>query len=233
MIAVEQRSHGQSDRSDPPYSWTLFGDDLVALIKILNLENITAVGHSMGGHVVLQAAAALPNRFKRLLVLDPVIFADDWPEPSDEHYEQHPTALRRNHWNSVEEMYDRFKTRVPFSEWDTSVLWDYCNHGLLERKGTSGLELACPPICESAIYVCKGNKAIYSQLKSITVPVKILRAKERTADDSPFDFRPSATWPKLVEQIQNASEQYLPNHSHFIPMEDPELVAREIVQISG
>ncbi|GAC11017.1 alpha/beta hydrolase [Paraglaciecola chathamensis] len=228
VYAVDLRNHGLSDNSAPPYSFQLFGDDLVALIEALDLSDITACGHSMGGHVVLQAASSLPHRFKHILLLDPVIFTPDSPDPIETDPAKSPIAARRNEWASADEMFTRFCSLSPFSEWDPQVLRDYCEYGLLPKSESGLFELACPPLCEAAIYQSSGNGLLLEQLSSITATVKILRVKERTKDDAPFDFRPSATFKGLVGLIPGATENYLPQHTHFIPMEDPNLVTKEI-----
>lgn len=243
VYAVDLRCHGLSENSASPYSFQLFGDDLIGLIETLDLSDITACGHSMGGHVVLQAACKLPHRFKRILLLDPVIFTPDSPDPTQTDPAKSPIASRRNEWVSADEMFTRFSSRPPFSDWDPQVLRDYCDYGLVpkstskktptgEHKIDSELfELACPPLCEAAIYQSSGNGLLLEHLSSITAAVKILRVKERTKDDAPFDFRPSATYKGLVGLIPGAIENYLPGHTHFIPMEDPHLVADEIKRL--
>lgn len=232
VYAIDLRNHGLSDNSAPPYSFQLFGDDLVALIEALDLSDITACGHSMGGHVVLHAAAKLPSRFNHILLLDPVIFTPDSSDPVQTEPAKSPIAFRRNEWPSADEMFSRFSRRLPFSEWDPQVLRDYCEHGLLPRRDSELFELACPPLCEAAIYQSSGNGLLLEHLSSITATVKILRVKERIPDDEPFDFRPSATFKGLVDLIPRATERYLPEHTHFIPMEDPNLVAKEIDTIA-
>lgn len=228
VYAVDLRCHGLSENSASPYSFQLFGDDLVALIETLDLRDITACGHSMGGHVVLQAATKLPSRFKHILLLDPVIFSPNSRDPAQTDPAKSPIASRRNEWASADEMFSRFNSRPPFSDWDHQVLRDYCEYGLLPKSDSELFELACPPLCEAAIYQSSGNGLLLEYLSSITATVKILRVKERTPEDAPFDFRPSATYKGLVGLIPRATENYLPDHTHFIPMEDPYLVAEEI-----
>jgi pimeloyl-ACP methyl ester carboxylesterase len=40
-----------------------------------------------------------------------------------------------------------------------------------------------------------------------------------------MDFTASPTWPDLAKQFPNAQDVYLPDLTHFIPMQDPGLVA--------
>ncbi|MDZ7685974.1 MAG: alpha/beta hydrolase [Gammaproteobacteria bacterium] len=54
-IAVDMRGHGRSSEA-PPLSWDTFGADLSALVRALDLTDLVAAGHSMGGHSVVQGS---------------------------------------------------------------------------------------------------------------------------------------------------------------------------------
>jgi lipase len=230
IVAVDQRGHGRSDKVLPVH-WQDFGHDLAELICALDLTNVVGVGHSMGGHAMTQAAAAEPERFQRLVLIDPVIVAPeeyaasvtmgpDW---------QHPTAKRRNHWASPDEMFERFKDRPPFSAWNRAVLRDYCNYGLLPDPSGDGFVLACPPEFEAAVYMAaRGNAAVYDSVRAIDVPVLLVRVMEPPPDRDWMDFRYSPTWPGLINHFRAGREIHLPDETHFLPMEKPEVVARLI-----
>ncbi|HTO58795.1 MAG TPA: alpha/beta hydrolase, partial [Pseudomonadales bacterium] len=72
VIALDQRGHGRSAKV-PPFNWESFGHDLGRFVEILNLSRLVGVGHSMGGHAMVQAAAHQQARFERLVLVDPVI----------------------------------------------------------------------------------------------------------------------------------------------------------------
>ncbi|MFW6093302.1 MAG: alpha/beta fold hydrolase [Pseudomonadota bacterium] len=233
VIAVDMRGHGRSERK-PPYAWDAFGEDLVALVKGLGLRGAIGVGHSMGGHCLTQAAAAVPEAFARLILVDPVIFDPD-AYVSDRYrgfdaVEDHPVARRRNHWASWEEMYERFAARAPFSQWRPEVLEDYCRYGVVPRGDGSGYELACPPLVEASIYLGNSQSDIYRAVAAIAVPVVVLRARGRDPGDADVvDFSKSPTWAGLAGEFPQGRDVYLPGLTHFIPMQAPELVARFIV----
>ena len=44
-----------------------------------------------------------------------------------------------------------------------------------------------------------------------------------------MDFTASPTWPELARQFPHGQDVYLPELTHFIPMQDPGLVADFIV----
>ena len=162
VIATDHRGHGQSSNT-PPYGWDQFGADLIALIIELGLSDINGVGHSMGGHCMVQAAACEPKRFRQLTLFDPVIM-----EPSvyamapHRAGKQHPVAKRRNAWDSPQQMIDAFKDRAPFSRWHPDVLRDYCRYGLV-RNGDA-YELACPPDVEAGIYTASLDMNIFDYI---------------------------------------------------------------------
>jgi lipase len=233
VIAVDQRGHGRSDKPLPVH-WQDFGQDLTELIRVLELTNVVGVGHSMGGHAITQAAAAAPERFQRLVLIDPVIVSpeeyaagrvgvgSDW---------QHPTARRRNRWASPDEMFERFKDRPPFSAWDRDVLRDYCEYGLLPDPSGDGFVLACPPEFEAAVYMAaRGNAAVYDSVRALDVPVLLVRVMEPPPDRDWMDFRYSPTWPGLIDHFRHGRELHLPDETHFLPMEKPELAGQLILE---
>lgn len=234
IVAVDQRGHGRSDKVFPVH-WQDFGQDLAALIRALDLTDVIGVGHSMGGHAITQAAAAEPQRFQRLVLIDPVIV-------SPEEYAaaggatlasawQHPTAKRRNRWASPDEMFERFKDRPPFAAWDRDVLRNYCEYGLLPDASGDGFVLACPPEFEAAVYTAaRGNGAVYDSVRAIEVPVLLVRVMEPPPDRNWMDFRYSPTWPGLITHFRSGRELHLPEETHFLPMEKPEVVAKLILE---
>lgn len=231
VIAVDMRGHGRSSK-EGPISWDQFGTDLTALVRQLGLRGAVGAGHSMGAHSLVQAAAQLPEAFSRILLIDPVIMAPEvYAAPAFEGLDEHPTARRRNRWVSWEEMYERFQDRQPFAGWDTAVLQDYCRYGLLLAEDGETLQLACPPRIEAAIYMGSSAGDIHAHVRSVQVPVTVLRARERdlSQERDPMDFSASPTWPELASQFPQGRDVQLPQVSHFVPMEQPKLIAEFVL----
>lgn len=236
IVALDQRGHGRSAKAEP-YHWRQFGLDLSAFVEALDLERIVGVGHSMGGHCVVQAAAAHPQRFAKLLLVDPVIMAPgSYRQPTPfATVEAHPVAKRRNRWPSAEAMFRRFEGRHPFSLWQPDVLRDYCQYGLLPAADGEGWVLACPPEVEAAIYLGSLGRDIADQVATLPHPVTVLRARPRPPDEErgELDFSNSPTWPELAAAFPNGRDVYLPHLTHFIPMQQPEVVAAHVRELMG
>lgn len=230
--AIDMRGHGQSEKPAPPYHWPDFASDVAAAVQALGIEGALAVGHSKGGYAVALAAARHPGLFDRLLLIDPVIL----PRSSygGDFGKEHFAARRRNQWQSPQAMFDRFKDREPFSRWDPAVLHDYCDYGLLPNPDGEGFVLACPPAIEAATYAASaGGGEIYDALPALEAPVRILRARSRGEQKpgEPMDMSRSPTAPDVASAFPNAQDVYLPQYSHFIPMEDPAFVADQVKEL--
>ncbi|EEA93341.1 hypothetical protein PJE062_3741 [Pseudovibrio sp. JE062] len=221
-----------SENAALPKLWTDLGEDLFAVVKELGLKQVYGVGHSCGGHLTILAAAKFPELYQNILLLDPVVF----PKPLLPIFkniadQDHPVARRRNQWSNVGEMYERFKDRKPYNSWLPEILQDYCQHGLIETEQGEGYQLACPPDAEAEVYrTCYGDH-IYPLLDSVTVPTTVVRARRRKPDEPLHDFSPSPTWELLAENMPNAKDIYVPDHTHFLPMENPDAVLNMMVQM--
>jgi lipase len=237
IIAVDQRGHGRSSGSDYG-SWKDFGKDISAVIAQLQLDDSVAVGHSMGGYVAVSAAAAVahsqPSLFRNLILIDPVIvdpihYQETVPTAEERAPSIAAMGRRRNQFDSAQQMIDRFSSREPYSLFTSAALRDYCTYGLLPAPDGNGLVLACDPFFEASIYITlASDRHILDDVAKVDAPVLVVRAKLSPNPSQHQDFTFSPTWPELASHFSNAIDKHLPEHSHFVPMEDPLLVAELI-----
>jgi pimeloyl-ACP methyl ester carboxylesterase len=231
IYALDMRGHGLSDKPEPPYRWHHFGADVAGAARALGLEGAVGVGHSGGGYAVTLAATLDPTIFAGLVLVDPVIMSREAYNRVPTEASDHFAARRRNNWSSPDEMFASFKGRGPFASWEDEVLRDYCDYGLIPAADGEGFVLACPPIIEASIYTnTVAGEAIYDRLPTLDIPVRILRARPRT-ESVQFDMSSSPTAPDLASHFPRADDVFLPHMSHFIPMEDPALVARHVREL--
>ncbi|MDP6268116.1 MAG: alpha/beta hydrolase [Arenicellales bacterium] len=236
VVAVDMRGHGRSEKTGP-FTWEVFGQDVAELVAMMDLTDLVGVGHSMGGHSVTQAAADQPDRFKGLVLVDPVIMPPEMYAAREEFKESqgeqlHPVARRRNSFSDADEMFYHMENRGSYAVWNLDVLRDYCDYGVLPNPD-GDYSLACPPEIEASIYMGSSGRDIYDRIDTITIPVKVLRARERSREGHPpdrqaMDFSTSPTWSGLAGRFRYGEDISLPELTHFIPMQEPELVAEHI-----
>jgi pimeloyl-ACP methyl ester carboxylesterase len=227
-IAPDMRAHGRSQQVQPPMHWPDFAYDIASLGDGLGWRGAVGVGHSMGGYAVALAAAMRPGMFRALVLLDAVIMA---PQSYTGHwYEEHFARKRRRHWDSPDEMFERFRGRGPFKAWDERTLRDYCDYAL-NGKG----ELACPPEVEGSIYEnCTLPEANPYALgiERIEVPVVVVRSAVEFVTGF-TEMEASPTNPHLAGLLKYGRDEHWRDVSHFIPMEAPARVARAIGEFTS
>ncbi len=70
IIAPDQRGHGQTGQASTGYDWETLALDLVGLLDYLELDRVSVIGHSWGGHVASNFAARHPDRINSLIMID-------------------------------------------------------------------------------------------------------------------------------------------------------------------
>lgn len=223
--AVDLRGHGESSKSDPPYYWSQFGRDIAALAHRAGWSGLVGAGHSMGGHSLTTASILAPDLFASLLLIDPVIMPSQFygSAPAAPHY----ARKRRARWKSWQEMMEKFQDRPPFREWDPAVLQDYCQFGLLPAPDGDDFVLACPPDVEGSVYESCGlsEANLWNRLPEVSCPVTVVRAARAMSLDGPVrDMAASPTAVDLAFSFPHGRDLHT-THSHFIPMENPGLIA--------
>jgi pimeloyl-ACP methyl ester carboxylesterase len=74
VVSIDLRGHGDSDKPQGPYTRGQDADDIAFVIEQLGLGPVVAVGHSMGGTIVLQLAATHPAGVAAIVMVDPAPF---------------------------------------------------------------------------------------------------------------------------------------------------------------
>jgi pimeloyl-ACP methyl ester carboxylesterase len=78
VVFVELQGHGHTADVDRPFSYESFGDDLAALIRLLDLGPADLLGYSLGGGSSLRAAIQHPEVVRRLVLVSTPCRRDGW-----------------------------------------------------------------------------------------------------------------------------------------------------------
>jgi pimeloyl-ACP methyl ester carboxylesterase len=236
VIAMDARGHGLSSKPPPgedAYQWGWFGRDAIGVADALCREHGASgiglgLGHSFGGTALLTASAHRPALFERLALVDMIVP----PRPGSELEIQrrglgNPFAegarKRRAVWPSREAAREKWAGKDLFADWDPRVFDLYLAEGLLNRSDGQ-VELACPPEIEAAIFDANSSLDVLELASRVRVPALVLWARAGNFPYSHFE--------NLAAQM-SAAELRVADAGHLVPMENPELVVREVLRFVG
>jgi pimeloyl-ACP methyl ester carboxylesterase len=79
----------------------------------------------------------------------------------------------------------------------------------------------------------RGIEKVFDEIPRVNAPVLVVRAQEPELNFEEYNMAWSPTWTGLTELFPNGREIHFPEATHFIPLEDPELVAELISEALG
>lgn len=77
VLQVDLRNHGLSSHQ-PTMSYQEMAQDVLETLDAHNIDNVIVIGHSMGGKVAMALSALIPERVKKLIIIDiaPVAYSE-------------------------------------------------------------------------------------------------------------------------------------------------------------
>lgn len=230
ILAIDMRGHGRSelaaDPGDGHSSWLGYRDDLIGLLETLEAPPRVVAGHSMGGTSGVLASGPRPDLVPALVLFDPVLMDPAMVERlGPEGLKDSPLAQgarrRRVEFESREAAFAGWRGRGAFRSWPDAVLADYITDGLIEQPG-GGFQLACAPAWEAANFAAHFHNP-WGALAEGRCPIRMLRAAEgSTANIADRLDAQIAAGRIRVETI--------PETSHFLPMERPDLFSAALLE---
>jgi pimeloyl-ACP methyl ester carboxylesterase len=94
VVTLDLAGHGDSGLNRKEWSMPSFGHDAAAVVKKLDLRKAILLGHSMGGHVIVETARLLPERVIGLVGVD--TFKNVEKKLSRERLDQFTSLMREN-----------------------------------------------------------------------------------------------------------------------------------------
>lgn len=116
VILADLQCHGRTADIDRPLRYEYLADDVVALVKYLNLEKVDLMGYSLGGGVSLRAAIQHPETVNRLVLVSTTFSRDGWyPEVREAMSQGGPEAAEAMKQTPMYQMYSRIAPKP--SDW--------------------------------------------------------------------------------------------------------------------
>ena len=231
ILALDQRGHGLSglEPIEGRVSWDDVAEDLMAVLETLDVKDAVLAGHSMGGTLSLLAAAAAPQRVRGLALFDPVVMP---PEVAAQSRAGELAASplvqgalrRRSVFPSHEAVITAYTGRGAFRTWSADMLADYVADGFRETADGQ-VELTCSPTWEASNFTAHGHDP-WAAFATLRCPIHILRAEEGST--CRIDGHEAT-----LTAGGNVQVETVPDTSHFLPMERPDLVREVLGAMAG
>jgi pimeloyl-ACP methyl ester carboxylesterase len=212
--------------------WLPLSNDLVAFLEQQKAGPVIGVGHSIGAIVTLRLALNQPERFRALVLLEPVLFPPAfilfwtvmrWLGIG---YRVHPlisSALkRRRTFDDLETVFRGYRRRKVFRYFTDQALRDLIA-GLTRPRPEGGYELVYSPEWEASIYDSGvwRDMDLWRGLPGLKVPTLIIRGEET-----------DTFLPRTARRVQRIAPQIgvetLPAATHLVPLERPNEVFESI-----
>ena len=224
VMAFDQRGHGDSDPSDCGYNFHLVGEDLAATVEALALSGLYIVGHSAGGLATIIADSLSPGRIYRAVLVETRVGTRPSGSPPGELQKRAKrTRLKRSIWNSRLEMYEGYRERPTFKDWDESAFTAFIDGGtrLLED---GRVQLRCLPETEAIFYQDRDSLDVAKYLSQGLRGEYLLLLGDYPGCQTLADEGVR----RFSELVPESEVKPMSVGSHFLPLEHPELVLREI-----
>ncbi len=220
IIAPYICDYRKADPEKGGLHWMTVAKDIAALCQKNNIENPFLVGHSMGATVSTIVHALYGVHARAIILIEPIFLREEF---YNIHFTvtDHPLASkalkRKNQWKNQSEAFGYLKSKSLFKNWTEEMLELYITYGMKERKG-GGLELACSPKTEAALFIGGVQYNIWPLLSKISSPVLIIEG-ENTDSKNYIDLE------RAVDVLPKASHIIVADAGHLIPMEQPSKIA--------
>lgn len=226
---IDLRGHGACRPVDPRYSVDRrrFGEDVLACVDRVGGPVLYA-GHSLGGASAVFAALQRPDAFTALWLYEPVLVPQDLerPEAVQPNFLVEASRRRRMTFESVEDAFERFRSKPPFSECDPTAVRAYVEIGTYPVAG--GVRLSCEGENEARVF--ESSEALdFGRLAAIQVPAVV--AAGGVDDDA--HALPALVASFVAEALGHGRLERHRELSHLGPMEAPADIAASIQRHFG
>jgi pimeloyl-ACP methyl ester carboxylesterase len=197
VVTVDLAGHGESGTGRRSWTMPAFAEDVVAVVRGLDLSQVVLVGHSMGGDVVVEAARRLRPRVRGLVWVDTYRSLDE--STSDAATEAATAAFVAPFRADFAATTRAFVRRIAGANADPHLV------GWIADDMAS----APPPIALDAMrHSVSNERAAIVGLRAAAVPAVAINPGDRPTDVESLARHGMAT-------------AVLPDAGHFLMLEDP------------
>ncbi|MEM1327127.1 MAG: alpha/beta hydrolase [Bacteroidota bacterium] len=218
-IALDLPGYGKSSKGDYTFEVDFFAQTIHQFIDSLSLQNVTLIGHSMGGQIAMRTVLQDNKRIDKLILIAPAGF-ETFSEKEQSWFQNFvtPTIIKATPEKQItQNFYLNFHV---FPE-DAQFMID----DRFAMRTTEEYDYYCEMIPKCVMGMLNGS--VRAQLSAIETPTLILFGENDRLIPNAF-FHPDLTTLKVAqigdEVIPNSKLAMIPKAGHFVQWEQAELV---------
>ena len=215
-IALDLPGYGLSSKDDYPGTMPYYAEVLQHLLQALDLQEVTLVGHSMGGQVVLSTALQEPAHLKQLILLAPAGFETFAPAQAD--WMKRLFTLETV--MGADETQIRANWKLNFFEQPETV--EFMIQDRLDMREAADFELYCQAVVRGMHGMLDGP--VFDRLPEIDLPVLVVYGAEDQLIPNRYLNRQLSTQAVAeagAAQLPDATLHLIPGCGHFITFDKP------------
>ncbi len=228
VVAIDLPGYGRSSKRNYLYSMQFFARVVQRVIERLDLRHVTLVGHSMGGQIALTHALIFPGVAESLVLVAPAGFE---------------TFTR----GEISFLLDQLDKRLvmfapPETIWaglGSTVAGDipkdaeFIYRDRVQIIGGPDFDGFCYAVVRSMAAMARGP--VFDRLPQIQVPVLVIYGTDDRLIPNPLVHGGStrAIAEAGVRRLPHARLVMVPGAGHFVNLERPDVVNREVVAFVG
>lgn len=206
VICIDQRGHGQSGKPLEGYEVDRLARDVLAVLRVLRIDNFALVGFSFGGQVAFHVAATQAHRVTKLVLVGSNAVRASRSNAFPFGAEPGPTVRAMVEMESADRFAARRVTiRGAFASEPEPTVFDWITRQFL----------AMPSWAAIACYHSMLETDLMADMVAINMPVLLL-----IGDSDPLHSARGSHW--LCSQLADATLVELANCGHFPMFEAPD-----------
>lgn len=231
VVCMRQRPLWADSRPEEIADWDPLTEDFLRFLDEQKTGPSITVGHSVGGIVALRAALRQPERFRALVLIDPVLFPPAiirfWQliRTLGLGYQVHPLVRasrhRLTHFDDLERLFKGYRRKSVFKYMGDRALRFYVEG--IACPEAQGYRLCYSVDWEMRIYITSvwHDMDIWRALPSLKTPLLVIRGAET-------DTFWASTGRRVLQNVPAARVVSIPHATHLVPLERPEQVSQAV-----
>lgn len=228
VVALDQRSHGETEGADEGYDFETIVGDLDAFLDACAIEHPIIVGHSWGGNVAIHAGAASKGKVRALVCIDGgFIGLRDGSNPTWQEVERNLAPPDLTHM-TIGQLISRAREMRWAQMWRPEVEAVLRSSFYELPDGTIRPRLSRERHMQIVRALWEQTPDdLYSR---VTVPVLLLPARHpnQPQRSAPFNVPKEERVARAEAMLRNARSVWLEDSIHDVPLQRPELVSATI-----